>query len=108
MKGWVICLVSTLGCSAMIIAITGSIVFGVQRHKEMNFVENICLVIDAEAILHGCGESMCYAPVWTVEYNDNIIIKRSNQTIARITGSNSSKYAKALNELEMHPVSIIK
>ncbi|CAF1024849.1 unnamed protein product [Adineta steineri] len=98
------CLVCILGCIGLGIGISGSIDFGTERHKEINFVENICLVIDAKAIPHLCSRYLCHAPVWTVEYNDDITVMSSNQTIARITGDTSEKYAKAMNELEMYPI----
>ncbi|CAF4098580.1 unnamed protein product [Adineta steineri] len=108
MNGWVRNIVSIFAVIGIILTIIGGIIFGIERHKENNFVENICLVANAKLILQPCGKSMCYAPVWTIKYNDSIIIMSSNQVIVRITGSNSSKYAKGMNELKQHPVSNIK
>lgn len=95
------------GFIAIVVTITGSIIFGLERHKENNFIENYCLVIDAVAIQHSCSKNICYAPVWTLEYNDTTTILNSSQNRVRITGSYSEKYAEALDELEKYPVSIV-
>jgi hypothetical protein len=94
-----------LGCIAIIITISGSIAFGMQRHKENNFIENCCLVIDTIAMQHGCSENICYAAIWTIEYNDTTITLNTSRIRVRITGSYYAKYAAAMDELEKYPVS---
>jgi galactokinase len=95
-----------LGCIAITLTITASIIFGIERHKENNFIENFCLVVDAIAVLQGCSETICYVPVWTVEYNDSMTALDSSQNRVRITGSTTNTYAGAMNRLEEYPVSV--
>jgi hypothetical protein len=118
----------------LLLIIIGGIGYGVERNNENNLVETICLVIDAQAVLQTCGSkdkttvspytvdsknmtltnsenlkkiAMCYLPVWTLEYNITTDAMDSSKKRARITGSYSKSYIKAMDELDKHPVSII-
>ena len=51
------CIVGTLiglRCVAAIITIADGIAYGIQHRNENNFLENLCLVIDAEVVTHSC------------------------------------------------------
>lgn len=112
-------------CVSICLTLIGGIGFGVEHHKENNFIEDTCLVIDAQVVQELCGDydktysdvytidsknmtltksgnfvatSSCYLSVWTVEY--------SNQTRARISGKHTSSYVSATKELDKYPVSI--
>ena len=48
--------------AAIILTITGSIMFGIQRHKENYFVENNCLVLKGESrytFMFGIHDLLC-------------------------------------------------
>lgn len=99
------CLTGLLGFVAIVLTITGSIMFGIQRHKENYFVENNCLVLEGVAIIQSCTiYAICYVPIWTVQYDREVVPMNNSTTVVRIMGSYSSQYVEALNELELYPV----
>ena len=123
------CAIGTLicfGCVAVIITIAGGIAYGIQHREENNFLGNLCLVIDAELVTHSCelrtlsytsehgkydgpnDRGFCYAPMWTVLYNETTSSTEIIQRRVRITGSDWRKYANALDELDEYPVSDFK
>jgi hypothetical protein len=121
-----------IGFSLVLITI-GGVSYGMGYHKEANLFENVCLVVDAQAVLHTCGSAdeetstpyavssenmklivhenikgyyICYEAVWTVEYNSTTVAAYSNRKRARISGSYSEDYVDAMDELDKYPVSI--
>ncbi|CAF0883050.1 unnamed protein product [Adineta ricciae] len=100
-----VCLTTFLGFAAIVLTITGSIMFGIQRHKENYFVENNCLVLKEEIIIHSCSNyAICYVPIWTVQYDRKLVTISNSTTLVRIMGSYLRKYVDALDELELHPI----
>ena len=98
-------LVLFFGCVAIVLTITGGTIFGIERHKENYFVENQCLVVDAVLVSELCSDAICYVPIWTVLYNDTLIITDNSQNRVRIIGSKSTTYRAAFRDLDKYLVS---
>jgi hypothetical protein len=121
-----------LGYWAVLLTISGSIDFGLECHKENYFIENVCFVVDAQVVQETCQRDVrthsdvytvssrnmtltaseksdiicsCYQPLWTVEYNNNVVVEYSIQKRAQILGSHSATYDGAAKELDKHHVS---
>lgn len=121
------------GILTLCLIIFGIVFYSSDRSTENNFVESICLVLNATAVLHPCYEDSpipniskdrknldilssirviadysCYLPIWFVEYNDSTTSTNDTRRYSHIKGVNKHEdYNDAIDELHTYPVSII-